>query len=137
MESIEFNFYGKQYSLNEEKCKAFFDDENLPLEGFEFDDVLELLSYGKYDFDIEYFSSACESCNFGIAEKLKAFPFLEYHFYAFSNGGKYVLSSLSKEYEEMSYEKLMSMGKVEHMYLVSLVVCKECGDYSIEIELVE
>ena len=48
-----------------------------------------------------------------------------------------VISSIDKEYEGLSYNRLERAGKVDNSYIVSINVCKNCGSYSIEIEQLE
>ena len=47
---------------------------------------------------------------------------------------KYVVSTLDREYEGMSFNRLQKSGKVNESYIVIINVCKHCGSYSIEIE---
>lgn len=137
MSTITFNHYGKQFTLSEENCTALFNDEENPIEGFGIEDILNALSPEILDFDTEYFDSRCENCSDENSPKLKAYPFLEFHFYAFAKENKYIMNSLSKEYEPLSYETMERQGKVDGMYLVSLILCESCGSFSAEIELVD
>lgn len=137
MTTIDFNHYGKKYTLCEEKCSAFINDEETPIEGFGIEEVLSVLKPETLDFDIEYFESACEECIGENTTKLKAYPFLEFHFYAFAKDKNYVISSLSKDYEPLSYETMERQGTVNGMYLVSIILCESCGSFSVEIEIVD
>ncbi|MBC7960448.1 MAG: DUF3785 family protein [Vallitaleaceae bacterium] len=135
MENYTFNFYGKTYELKVENCGALLNDEGKPLIGFEISELLLLLNQSDaINFDVEYFDSACDQCFAGKAEKLKHFRFLEFHFYLFSLGGKYVLSSISKTYEEGSFNQLAKRGIVDDCYICSVVVCENCSTYYLEIE---
>lgn len=137
MESVSFNYYGTQYTLDEEKCVAYLNDENQPIIGLEFEEIMSLLKKNHLEFEVEYFESSCETCQEKEGMRLKAYPFLEYHFFAFTKDNQYVMSSLSQDYESMSYEQLEKQGKVNAMYLVSIIVCKECGEYTVEVESIE
>jgi hypothetical protein len=113
-------------------------DEEKPITGIERETILELLSQQEVvDFDIEYYDQSCQNCLFGEKEKSKYFKFLEYHFFIYSKKGKYIVSSISKDYEDTTYSKLLKQGIVDNSYIVSVIVCVECGDYSIEIEQCE
>ena len=70
----------------------------------------------------------------GIKEKEKFFPFLEYHFYIYTKDGKYVISTIDKDYEGKSFNKLSRAGLVDDSYIVSVIICKHCNDYIIQIE---
>ncbi len=133
MESIEIFYQDRSYELKEEKCQGILNDEVKPLRGFELTDILSLLKqYFEVRFDLEYFDSACESCRFGKAEKAKTFKFIEFHFYAFTKGGNFVISNISPEYT--TFKDLLRKKSVVESYLVSVIVCEHCGDYTIEIE---
>lgn len=134
MSIATFNYEDRTYTLEEANCYAFFNDEVKPLDGLEFEDILALLSKDDRQFEPEYFDLACDNCKFGKSEKLKTFPFLEYHFYAFGKNGKYVQSSLEEDYEDMSFEQMEKQGNVDSMYIVSVIVCKNCGEFSVEME---
>lgn len=134
----KFIFNEKEYELNEEKCEDFFNDEEIEAQGVDLQKVLELLNQcEEIDFAQEYYTVPCESCLTGKAEKAKEFDFLEYHFYIFTKGASYVTSSISKDYEPNSYSNLVRVGKLDNSYIVSIIVCKHCGSYSVEIEQCE
>lgn len=138
MEKYEFIFDNRKYELNEDNFDCLVNDEENPIEGVDESKVLELLGEcGEANFDIEYYGEPCANCFAGKEEKAKAFKFLEYHFYVFSKQGKYVISSISKEYKNTSYNKLLKYGKVDNSYIVSIIVCVNCGRYLIEIEQCE
>jgi hypothetical protein len=129
----KFIFEDKEYELKEEKCEYFFNDEEKPVEGLEVKDVLELLCEGKdIRFDVEYFKEACEKCFNG--EREKSYKFLEYYFYVFTKDSKYIISSISNEYENTSYNKLLKAEKVDNSYVVKIIVCENCGEFTVEIE---
>lgn len=132
MKEYSFKFNEKEYILNEENLVCFFNDDEKPIEDLEFNKILELLSDDdKTEFSIEYYSKACDECN--IQEE-KPYGFLENHFYIFTKNCNYITSSISKDYDENSFSSLKREGKVDDSYIVSIIVCKDCGKYSIEIE---
>jgi hypothetical protein len=138
MKSYKFTYNNKEYELGENNCSDIMNDEEKPITGIERETILELLSQQEVvDFDIEYYDQSCQNCLFGEKEKSKYFKFLEYHFFIYSKKGKYIVSSISKDYEDMTYSKLLKQGIVDNSYIVSVIVCVECGDYSIEIEQCE
>ena len=98
--------------------------------------IIELINNSPEEiiFDEEFYIEACPKCLKGIKEKEKFFPFLEYHFYIYTKENKYVINTLCKEYENTSYNKLARAGKIDNSYIVSVVVCPCCGNYTIEIE---
>ncbi|MFT9493561.1 DUF3785 family protein [Anaerosolibacter sp.] len=135
MESYRFIFDGKEYELGIDPNGELINDEEHPVSGIEISDVLALLNQGKeVQFDIAHYDQPCPNCLAGKAEKEKYFKFLEYHFYIYTKNGQYVTSNISKDTEDISFNKLLKKGKVDNSYIVSVVVCVSCGDYSIEIE---
>ncbi|MGL5151054.1 MAG: DUF3785 family protein [Clostridium sp.] len=129
-----FKFNEKEYTLEEENLDEFFNDEQNPLIGLELEDILTLLNASdEVSFRREYFGSCCPKCKFEKGET-KAFRFLEYYFYAYAKNNTYVISSISKEYENTNYTKLNSIGKVDNSYIIRIFVCENCGLYTIEIE---
>lgn len=138
MTTYKFNFGNKEYELSDNNLDYMLNDEEVPVDVFERDDVLQLLSQSdKVNFSIEYYDRACENCLAGKAEKMKFFKFLEYHFYIFTKEGRYVVSSVSKEYENTSFMQLLNTKKIDNSYIVSVMVCENCSHYSIEIEQCE
>jgi len=133
----EYNFIynGREYELGESNCNYVINDEEHPVTGIEKSDIIELLSQQEIvGFDIEYYDQPCQKCLAGKKEKDKYFKFLEYHFFIFTKKGSYVISSISTEYENTSFTKLLKQGVIDNSYIVSIAICVECGDYSIEIE---
>lgn len=138
MGNYEFIYDSKSYVLEAEMCNYFSISEEAPVDGVDVSDVLKLLKESEeVDFAVEYYDQPCGICKEGIKEKAKYFKFLEYHFYIFSKNNKYVISNISKEYENQTYNKMLKKGLVDNSYLVSVMVCLHCGDYSIEIEQCE
>ena len=135
MSNFKFKFREKEYELNESNCSGLINDEEKPVSNIDLDEVLRLLNQDEnIDFDLEYYQEACPECLSGIKEKAKFFPFLEYHFYIFSKNQEYVISDISKEYEGLSFNKLSKAKKVDDSYIVSIIMCKSCGDYIVQIE---
>lgn len=135
MEGYQFVFNEKAYELTEENCQDTFNDEVKPIMGFELSELFNLYKESEaVHFDFEYFDGCCEVCRAGKTEKLKHFKYLENHFYLFSKKGQYVMSSLSKSYEPDSFNQLLKRGIVDESYLMSVIVCINCGHYSVEID---
>lgn len=135
MSLFKFKYEDNEYILEEKNCSGFLNDEEKPVKGLDLDIILGLLNGNEdVDFDVEYYQEACPVCLKGVKEKEKFFPFLEYHFYVFTKGGKYVISDISKEYEGLSFNKLSRQSKVDDSYIVSLIACKNCLDYIVQIE---
>lgn len=134
MAEYKFVYNEKEYVLGEDNCSYVLNDEEHPVDGLGKSDILELLNQSEsVQFGIEYYDQPCENCLAGKKEKEKFFKFLEYHFFIFTKKSKYIISSISKEYEASSLTKLLKQGVVDNSYIVSITVCVECGDYSVEI----
>lgn len=135
MSSYKFEYEDKVYLLDESNCSGFINDEENPVKGIELKDILNLLSdCDEVDFDLEYYQEACPECLKGVKEKEKFFAFLEYHFYIFTKNGEYVISDIKSLGQGLSFNKLSRQNKVDDSYIVSTIVCKNCGDYIIQIE---
>ena len=115
-----FTFEGREYKLNKENLDYFINDEENPIKNI--------------DFSKEYFDMPCGECKDGLREKKKFFAFLGYNFYIYTKNGEFVISSIDKEYEGLSFNRLQKAGKVDNSYIVLVNVCKHCGSYSVEIE---
>lgn len=135
MTSYKFRYDDKEYMLEEKNCDYFANDEEKPVIGFGREDVLDLLKNSEeVDFGPEYYDQPCNNCFHVGKGKAKAFRFLEYHFYIFTRDNEYIISTISGEYVDTSFNKLLKRGKVDNSYIVSIIVCCNCGNYSIEIE---
>lgn len=131
----KFVFDEKEYILNEENLDYFVNDEEKPVENLDLNKVLEIMNNSdEVDFSKEYFDLPCGICKEGVAEKKKFFPFLGYNFYVYTKNQEFVISSIDKEYEGLTFNKLERAGKVDNSYIVLVNVCKNCGSYSVEIE---
>lgn len=134
---IKYGFVhnNKEYALLEDNCSYVMSDEEHPVTGIGKSDILELLNQAEgVSFEVEYYDQPCGNCLSGSKEKEKYFSFLEYHFFIFTKNGNYFISNISKEYEGTSYNRLLKKGSVDNSHVVSIAVCMECGEYSIEIE---
>lgn len=131
----KFKFEDKEYILNNDNLEAFFNDENEELQEIDSNKILELLSNNKeIEFQNAYYETCCTNCRAGKEEKKKAFDFLEFYFYAYAKDNVFVTSSIDSEYDNKSFTRLSREGIVNNSYLVTIIVCKNCSTYSIEIE---
>ncbi len=133
MMNFKFNHGEEEFVLTEDNF-SYIDNEEV--EGFELEEVLELLNETEeeVDFDYEYFADKCEECGGGKAIDKKHYGFLEYHFYIFTKDCKYVMSNISKNFENTSYTQLMRERKIDNSFIVSILVCEECKSFNIAIE---
>ena len=131
----KFKFDEKEYILNEENLYCFFNDEENPINDVDEEKIIKILNNSeKVDFSKAYFNLACENCKTGVEEKKKFFDFLGYNFYIFTKNGEFVISNIDTDYEGLTFDRLYNLGKVDNSYLVTINVCRHCGEYSIEIE---
>jgi hypothetical protein len=138
MASFKFTFEDKTYELGEDNCDYFLNDEDKPVTGIEKSDILEMLNQAEeVSFDNEYYDDPCQNCLAGKKEKEKVFRFLEYHFFIFTKNSEYVTNNIYKGGYKESFTQLLRQGKVDDSYVVSIMVCKNCDHYSIEIEQCE
>ena len=137
-EKYEIVINEKNYVLGEDNCDYFENDMDQPVIRIDSSNILSWLGEGKeVNFNLEYYDEPCENCLAGTKEKLKHFEFFEYHFYIFTKNNEYVISNISKEYGNPSITMLFKKGKIDNSYIASVMICKSCGDYSIEIEQCE
>lgn len=131
----KFKFEDKEYTLEEENLEYFANDENEELQELDTEKVLELLSNSnEVEFQNAYYESCCSNCRAGKEEKKKVFDFLEFYFYAYGKNNKFITSSIDDQYDKKSFTRLNREGIVDKSYLVTVIVCKNCGMYSIEVE---
>lgn len=131
----KFIFDDKEYVLSENNLEYFVNDEENELGNLEVSDILNLLKNSdEVDFQSAYYEACCSNCKAGKEEKKKVFDFLEYYFYAYGKDAKFVTSSIDNEYDKKSFTRLNMEGVVDTSYLVTVMVCRHCGTYAIEIE---
>ena len=133
---FKFNYDEKEYILDDENFDELINDDDKPVKDIDTDLIIELLRNSPEEiiFDEEFYIEACPKCLKGIKEKEKFFPFLEYHFYIYTKEGKYVISTIDKNYEGKSFNKLSRSNIVDDSYIVSIIICKHCNDYIIQVE---
>lgn len=131
---MEFIVNEKKYSLDKSNLDAFLNDEERPIKDLNADDILNILEGRDLDFEVAYYESICEKCKSKIEGIKRAYRFLEYHFYLYTKDDKLVISSLEAEDEGKTFTKMQRLGEVDNSYIVSIIVCAECGVYTIEIE---
>lgn len=126
-----FNFKDKEYTLSEENCEGiFFNDDEI--QNLDLELILNTLnSSNKVDFSTEYYTGGC-SCK--KQEQInKSYCYLEYHFFIYTKNQQYIVSTISNEYQNTSFNKLFSTEKIDNSYIVNITICPECGTYSIEV----
>lgn len=131
---MKFTVREKEYTLDKEKLDGFFNDEVKPIKNISEDTILDILEGRELDFEVAYYDYKCQSCKSVIEGVKKAYRFLEYHFYLYTKDDELVISSLEAEDEGTTFTRLLRAGKVDDSYIVSIIVCAECGVYTIEIE---
>ena len=132
---LEFKFlHGDDEFVLGEDNLTYIDNEEV--ENFDLEEIVELLNETseEVDFDYEYFADKCEECGGGKTLDKKHYGFLEYHFYVFTKAGNYVMSNISKDFENTSYTKLVKERKIDNSYIVSILLCEDCKTYNIAIE---
>lgn len=132
---FNFTFDEKEYNLSEDKLIYFFNED---VDDFDIDKLFKILNNSeKVKFGKAYYDGPCEDCKFGLDEKRKSFPFLEFNMFIYTKNGKFVISNIEKFYEGLTYNKLLREKKVDKSYLVNINVCKNCGNFAVEIEELE
>lgn len=132
----KFLFNDKEYILNSENCEGIFFGGEDDVKNISLDTILAALNEGEeVEFSKEYYSGKC-ICD-KQEEVQKSYCYLEFHFYIYTKNNEYVINTLSKEYENTNFNKLLSIGKVDDSYIVNVTVCPECGSYSVEIDQCE
>ena len=118
-----FKYYEKEYILNNDNLEYFENDEVNPLDDINEEKVIEILNNAEnVEFSKAYFDLPCSKCKAGVEEKKKFFDFLELNFYIYAKDRKFVISTLDKKYEGLSYNKLQKSGKVNQSYIVIIDV---------------
>ncbi|WP_163193931.1 DUF3785 family protein [Clostridium thermarum] len=137
MEDYKFTYEDKTYELGEDNLDYFLNDEEKPVSGIDLAKIMTLLNEAEdVSFSLEYYDSPCDNCLKGKAEKEKYFKFLEYHFFLYTKEATYVTSNIDKGRKEY-FTSLLNKGLVDDSYIVSIMVCQNCGNYAIEIEQCE
>lgn len=133
---FKFKYDEKEYILNDENFDELINDDDKPVKDIDKDMIIELLNNSPEEiiFDEEFYIEACPKCLKGIKEKEKFFQFLESHFYIHTKEGKYVISTIDKDYQGKSFNKLSRANLVDDSYIVSIIICKHCNDYIIQME---
>lgn len=127
----------KAYELGENNLEYFLNDEEKPVRGIDRESIIKLLLEGEeVSFSKEYYDEPCGNCLNGKVYGQKYFKFLEYHFFIYTKDGNYVISNISKDRKD-NFSTLLNRGLVDDSYIVSLMVCDNCGNYAIEIEQCE
>ncbi|MGL5415514.1 MAG: DUF3785 family protein [Clostridium sp.] len=130
----KFKFDEKEYTLNEENFLELINDEENEVEGFSLEEAIRLLNEGNLEFDKAYYSSPCEACESNFKEKKSVSEYIEGFFYIYTKNNKYVISNIDKNYEGKTFNKLEILGEVDNSYIVSIIICKECSEFTIQIE---
>ncbi|WP_300349332.1 DUF3785 family protein [Clostridium sp.] len=129
---FKFTFDEKEYELSEDKMLYFFNEE---VKGFDIEKLYEILNNSeKVSFGKAYYDGPCEECKFGLDENKRSFPFLEFNMFIYTKNGEFIISNIEKNYEGLTYNKLLRTKKVDKSYLVNINVCKNCGNFGIEVE---
>ena len=109
---FKFKYNEKEYILNEQNLEYFVNDEVNPIMDVNEEKIIEILNNSdKVDFSKAYFDLPCENCKTGLEEKKKFFDFLGFNFYIYAKDRKYVVSTLDREYEGMSFNRLQKKWK--------------------------
>lgn len=138
--AYKFIFKGQEYELTEEKSIGFFNDEEKPVKDMDIKKIINILENSgedEVDFDREYYDVRCEKCKVKKEEGKDYYEYLEFNFYMFTKNSEYIISNISKEYEGLTFNKLLREGTVDNSYIVTIVVCRNCGVYSVVIEELE
>lgn len=138
--SYKFTYKEKEYELNEEKAIGFFNDEEKPVKDMDIKKIINILENSdedEVDFDREYYDVRCQKCKVQKEEGKDYYEYLEFNFYMFTKNSEYIISNISKEYEGLTFNKLLREGRVDDSYIVTIVVCRNCGVYSVVIEELE
>lgn len=129
---MKFNYNNKDYELSKDNLQDFFNDEESEIIDIDAEFILNLLEGHPIDFENAYYSYPCECTT--EKNKDRTYKFLEYHFYVYTKENKYVTNSLEIETSNISITKLERDLAIDNSYVVSIIVCENCGKYNIEIE---
>lgn len=136
--NYHINADGYQVTLLKEKCLGIWNDELYPVDGLDFDAISAYMVHMPTDaFALEYFEDDCEICPPKPRGKKKLVPYLEGHFYVFAKEKKIVTTSISPDFIPGSFETLEAKGDVDLSYILSIIVCPNCGHYQFSLEQVD
>ncbi len=127
-----------EWLLSEEKCQGIFNDEILPINELTFTTVMSWMkNLDSADFELEYYEDDCEVCPTKARGKKRLVPYLEGHFYVFTKLGNVVTTSIEPSFEMGSYDALILKGEVDQSYIMSVIVCPDCGSFQLSLEQVD
>ncbi|WP_297639201.1 DUF3785 family protein [uncultured Clostridium sp.] len=130
----KFKVEEKEYILNKENFLELINDEEAPVEGFSLEETIRLLNENKSEFEKSYYSTSCEACDGNFKGKRNISEYVEAFFYIYTKDKKYIISNIDKSYEGKTYHRLEMLGEVDDSYIVSVIVCNNCGKYTVQIE---
>lgn len=132
MSTYNLSLENHSLELSGENCDYFLNDD---VNEIDLDTILTLLqnSTESLQFEKEYYSEYCDNCQKGKGEK-KVFDFIEGHFFIFTKNNNFIISDLSEKYKSTSFKRLLKSGEIDDSYIVKIIVCPYCDNYSIEIE---
>ncbi|PRR81463.1 DUF3785 family protein [Clostridium vincentii] len=131
---MKFTVNKEEYVLDEDKFGAFRNDEEKPVQNIDEEDILKILENRELDFEKAYYSIPCENCNSEKSGEKKIYKFFEYHLYLYTKDCEVVTNSLDIKDEETSFKRLLNQKEVDNSYIVTIMVCCDCGDFEIEID---
>lgn len=134
---MKFTVKSEEHNLDIEKFNGFLNDEENPIKDIDEKFILNILEGKELEFEKAYYSAPCSSCKSVEQGKSKAYGFFEYHFYLFTKNSEVVSNSFKTEETGVSFTRMEREGKADNSYIVSVIVCAECGSYEIEIEQIE
>lgn len=127
-----------EWLLNEDKCQGIFNDEIMPISALTFSAVMTWMkNLDSADFELEYYEDDCEVCPPKARGKKRLVPYLEGHFYVFTKQGSVVTTSIEPSFEMGSYDALILKGEVDQSYIMSVIVCPDCGSFQLSLEQVD
>ncbi|AIY83284.1 hypothetical protein U729_159 [Clostridium baratii str. Sullivan] len=133
-----FKYEDKEIKLSKDNLIEVINDEEMPIEDINIETIIKLLNEGEdVKFEKAYYSTPCEKCDSNFKEKRNISEYLEYYFYVYTKDNKFVISDISKEYENLTYNRLELEGKVDNSYIVTVIVCANCNEYLVQIEEIE
>lgn len=136
--TYKFTFDEKEYELGKDNFLDFYNDEENPVSGLDREKVISILNNSeKVEVEKAYYEQYCEKCEEGKSGDKKFFDYLEINFYIFTKNGELIISNIDKEYEGLSFNKLLKQKKVDNSYIITIAICRNCGEYSIIAEEID